>query len=323
MPAAMRLLIVGDPLAGLRPASDTSLAMLCEARRRGFDVWWAEDADVVLCGLETRVRAARVTAATARALPQCAEPSWHGIPDFDAVLIRKDPPFDESYLKLCWLLLPCEERVVMQNRPSALLRHHEKLIPYQALASGALQPEDVVPMCLATSREVVEHFLAAHPGEEWVIKPWTGFGGRNVRRVTGRAAVLDAVTGVTAPQLIQPFLPEVITAGDRRVFVIGGQIAAHFVRLPQAGNFISNLAYGGRAEVRSMDAQTLAVCERMAGYLARCDIDFAGLDVIGHRVTEVNITSPTGVIAWQDVGGDDVSRLLIDLLETRALPRKE
>lgn len=317
----MRILIVADPLEAILPASDTSLDIVCAARDRGHDVAWASGEQLYQDRHQTCVRAQQISACPPKALPvlRALEPA--PITAFDAVVVRKNPPFDESYQRLCWLLLPHEHEVVISNPVSRLLHLHEKMVPRMAVAAGFLRPEELIPTCVTDQAEIARAFVELHGGETWIVKPWLGYAGHDVRKVCGADAVTTIVASSGKPWLVQPFLPEVVSEGDRRVFFVHGEIAGDIVRLPREGDFISNLAYGGRGELRPMSASTADRCRRLGEYLRSVDIDFAGADVIGDIISEVNVTSPTGIVAFKALGGHAVAPMIVQCIEERVHAR--
>lgn len=313
----MRILIIADPLNTLRHATDTSVCLAVECRQRGYAVWWSSGGAVSLCDQTPLVHAAPITAAAVRGRPSVGSFSNCELFSFDAILIRKDPPFNEDYIRMCWLLAPYEHKMNMSNRPSLLVQHHEKMIPLQAMVAGFLRPQEIIPSVISPDLMVVEVFCAKHAAGSWILKPWTGFGGHGVRKVESIPAVLDAVRASSQPLIVQPFLPVITTAGDRRVFYVGGEMVGDYVRLPQAGGFISNLASGGRAELRPMDVPTRDRAERLGRFLRTAGFDFAGADFIDEYVSEVNVTSPTGVVSLMNLGGPDLTPRIVDQILSR------
>lgn len=312
----MRILIVGDPIAELKPAGDTSLAFVYEAHTRGHELWWAVDSDVELFGTQVQARAQKIKSITHKELPAVSQNSEEfPILHFDAVLIRKNPPFDDSYIRLCWLLEPYEDRVVIQNRPSLLLNHHEKMMPLQALAAGYLNEKELVPTCLSNNAATINDFINKVGGSEWILKPWMGYGGRDIIRVNNIDAAVSAVNESSEPLLIQPYLEEIVSVGDRRVHFVGGEYVGDFVRLPKTGDFVSNLAFGGHAEMRPLSEHGKDMCVRLSKYLTKCGFEYAGVDMIGDYITEINVTSPTGALMLLELGGVNISAKIIDRLE--------
>jgi glutathione synthase len=310
----MKILTIADPLSALHPESDTSLAILVAAKNAGHELWWCDSAHLSLMGSGTRITAQPITALTAKQLPALGSTEQFGVEAFDRICIRKNPPFDADYIRICWLLAPYEDRVRMTNRPSLLLRFHEKMVPHQAVQAGALTPDDVIPLCLSRDHDVVRAFMREHAAQAWVVKPWMGYAGMGVHKIEGEEAVLTALQASRHAMLVSPFLPEVTVTGDRRVFFLNGEVVGDIVRLPKPGGFVSNLALGGRGVLEPMDDVTRDRCTRLGAYLWEMGIVFAGGDVIDRKISEVNVTSPTGIVPFHDLGGEDLSVRILEAL---------
>lgn len=310
----MHWLIIGDPLDALHPRSDTGLAIAHTAHARGIAVEWALIGDVTWWDRGVRVHARPVRDAAWRELPTLGELATRAALDYDAILIRKDPPFDAEYARLCWLLSTVESKVVVSNCASVLLTHHEKIVPWLAHAAGDLRDDDIVPTCVTAHPDEAAEFARARGGDDFVVKPWLGFGGSGVQRVATADAVRACVAAAHAPMMIQTVLPEIFTHGDRRVFFFNGEVVGSLVRTPRPGEIVSNLAAGGTGSLRPLDARALDVCTRLGGYLKRAGIDFAGADLIGEYISEVNITAPTGLIGLVNLGGENLLPKLVEMI---------
>ena len=318
----MKFLIVSDPTEGLKARTDTALAFARAAIARGHRVSWATARDVGLSGPDVHVSAREIESLPDGALPRLAragEPAaLHG---FDGVWIRRDPPFDAEYVSLCWILQVEESRVRFINRPSLLLRLHEKLIPVLAVRAGLVPSKHLVPTLLTasyTDEASVARIAGEGPGGV-VTKPWYGFAGHDVHVWDDARAAYASLAREKGPlwerALVQPLIPEVKTAGDRRVFFIDGRVRGDFVRLPRKGSWISNLARGGSAESRPMSAAEREICEGLGAFLKREGVAFAGADLLAGRLSEVNITAPTGVVTLKELGGPDLAQEFVQLAE--------
>ena len=292
MVSARRCLFVADPLSGLRVQSDSSLAILREGQKRGWQTYWATPDGLSFRNGDVYARARLVAVARADALPSTAGEQTLAVASFQRVFVRKDPPFDTHYLRMCWWLGLEESRTHFVNTPSSLLRFHEKLLPWEAVARGYLRPEQLVPTYTADV-DGVHALLEAHPKRDYVIKPFFGFAGSAVERWNG--GTLDA----REAQLAQPFQEAIHRRGDRRVLYAAGQRIGDFVRRPPDGGFVSNLAAGGSAERLPMTEAETLVADGLGRFLAAVGITFAGADLIGDKLSEVNITSPTGLLALE------------------------
>lgn len=303
----MNLLIVGDPLRNLKPKTDSSLAIAREALLRSYTVHWTTAEDLFLWEGRVFARVEEFSGCAEGALPMTetvAEPL--PLNNYDNVWIRKDPPFDVSYMSLCWLLALEENNVPMLNKPSLLLRYHEKLLPLEAVEKGFLKEEELIPSFLPTGKRF--HVPANFPRGECVTKPWLGHGGKDVRRLEG--------PHTPEPYFfLQPLQKEVQRLGDRRVFFLDGDIIGSFPRIPAEGEIKSNIAAGGRGILRDMTKKELEIADRLGAFLKEIGVVFAGADMIGEKVSEVNITSPTGLITLHDIGGPRLAPLLLNFAE--------
>lgn len=225
---------------------------------------------------------------------------------YDAVWIRKDPPFDTNYLALCWLLALEEKNVPILNTPSALLRYHEKLIPMEAVEANFLDQSEVIPTFLPMGRRfpVPENF----PKGECVTKPFFGHAGREVKRIPEPQT--------PEPQyFLQPLQKEVTRMGDRRVLFLDGEVIGSFVRMPPEGEIKSNIASGGTGILRDMNKKEAALAGRLGAFLKERNIIFAGADMMAEKISEVNITSPTGLETLSGLGGPRLASKIVEYTE--------
>ncbi|MGZ3712972.1 MAG: hypothetical protein ACXVBE_14505, partial [Bdellovibrionota bacterium] len=182
----MIFLIIGDPIRNLKPKTDTSLALVREAQLRAHTIHWATPHDLYLWEGRVMARVEAITGCAVGSLPATEtidEPQ--AINGYDGVWIRKDPPFDVSYLSLCWLLALEENNVPMLNKPSTLLRYHEKMLPWEALEKGFLRPDEVIPTFLPTGKRM--NVPSNFPKGECITKPWLGHGGKDVELIPAPA----------------------------------------------------------------------------------------------------------------------------------------
>lgn len=318
MKTSKKLVLIGDPVAKLKPAADSSFAMAEVALSQGISVYWAEADSVALSAQDVWLKAARVRAVSAQGLDLVEPAEELPLRKFAVAMIRKDPPFDTSYLRLCWLLALEESRVRLLNSPSSLLRYHEKMLPYEAVAQGFLKAADVIPSFCGPGAEA-RRFLENLGVAEVVSKPFLGHGGEAVHKLS-RTEVLGFEPHsplLGGGNLLQPYQPE-ITKGDRRVFFLKGKYIGSFLRVPKEGHFVSNLAQGGTAVVAPLSAREKSVIERTGKFLRRVGIFFAGADLIGHRLSEVNVTSPTGFRSLEKLQGP-VGRAVVEKVIAAAM----
>ena len=311
----MKLLFVADPLHTFKTYKDTTFAMMREAAQRGHElcaclpqhIAWrsgepvsAEVQDIALTGGEPWFEASAPRTAALR--------------DFDAVLMRKDPPFDAEYLYATHLLEQAErEGALVVNRARALRNHPEKLAVMEF-------QQFIAPTLVTRSAAAIRAFHAEHG--DIIIKPLDGMGGMGIFRVKGDGlnlgSIIEQVGNNGATTLMaQKFLPE-IEAGDKRVLIIDGEpVPFALARIPQAGEVRGNLAAGGRGVAQPLSDQDRDTARAIGSVLAPRGLLLIGLDIIGRHVTEINVTSPTCFQEIEQQTDCRVSALFIDALERR------
>jgi len=314
-------LFIADPLPGLNPSFDTGLALLSESMGRGIECYWTTADGIFLDTNRVMASALLIEHAPEGEHPLPAgEATVFPVDTCQVVFIRKDPPFDAQYLSLCWLLNMLPSNVLITNKPSVLISHHEKCVPLLALKAGFLGPDDVIPSNILFSQESYKIWRKKHQSKSasrWIVKPWLGHGGRGVRRAESFAeldALLSDSTAFDDGCIVQPYHEMIEHTGDRRVFYLDGKIRGSFVRRAQAGQYVTNLAQGGYAEFVDMTEAEVALCERVARYLRSVGVDFAGIDVVDTRINEINITAPTGIRVLQKFTDMKLARDYIDVI---------
>jgi glutathione synthase len=313
----VKLLFILDPLDALKAYKDTSVAMMRAAQARGHQVFICQQNE-----LHWNIRV--LTRARHLSLTDNDE-DWYragvtgetALADFDAVLNRKDPPFDMEYLTASWLLAQAErDGARVFNKPAAVRDHNEKL--------GILEfPQFVAPTLASSDPERVHAFIDAQ--QDVILKRLDGMGGESIFRVRvgdpNRYVIVETmVQGGARSIMAQRFIPE-ITKGDKRILLIGGKpVPFSLARLAKPGETRANLAAGGRGVAQPLSAQDRKIAETLGPVLAARGLLLVGLDVIGDHVTEVNVTSPTCFREIQDQSGFDVSGMFLDCLEKEIRP---
>ena len=309
----MRLAFVVDPLDKLQAYKDSSIAMMREAARRGHEVHALQARDMFAAG--GKIRAATVALALRdddHDWYRAGNASQSVLADFDVVLMRKDPPFDQEYYYATLLLdgvLANGGRVV--NNPRALRDWNEKL---SILAFPELAP----PTLVASAMAELHGFIDEH--RDVVVKKLDGMGGTMIFRVRSddpnRNVIIETMTSMgTVTVMAQRFIPE-ISEGDKRVLVIDGKPFSHcLARIPKKGETRGNLAAGGTGVARPITARDREIGQIVGRELVKAGIVFAGLDVIGDHLTEVNVTSPTCIVEIAEQAGTNAARDLVDVLE--------
>ena len=290
-----RQLFLIDPIGRLRPEKDSSVALMQAGQRAGEEIWAAQPSDLAAGEGGPRVLAAPITA---EPWYSAGEARWQPLSQFQQVWMRKDPPVDEAYLYATHLLELAERQgVQVLNRPASLRAWNEKL--------GALQfPELMAPTLVAADVELLRQFAATHG--EVVLKPLGGRAGQGVIRSSGEApglgALLELVTQQQQlPVMIQAFLPQV-SEGDKRILLVNGEPLGAVNRKPKAGEFRSNLAVGGQPEATDLSPRERQICDVLRPALIEAGLFFVGIDVIAGHLSEINVTSPTGIREVEQLG---------------------
>lgn len=293
MAALRRVAFVLDPLDTLHPGKDSSISLMRAAQARGASIF------VTRCE-EMWCDAATGLAAHGHFVELREDPDWcrmvseetRPFLEFDFVLMRKDPPIDLRYLSCVWMLSTLQRqggRVL--NAPQALLEMNEKLSVLEF-------PDLAPPMRVSMDPARLQEFLWEY--NEIVVKPLDRMGGAGVRRISredpSAKDVLEESTGQgTIPMVAQQFLPDVFQ-GDRRLLLVDGELAPYaMIRIPKEGEFRANLAQGGRSEVEQVDDRDREIAARLKEPLRKAGVHLAGIDVVGGFLTEINLTSPTGL----------------------------
>jgi len=322
----MDLLFIIDPLDHIKTHKDSSFAMMREAARRGHGIWtcetrqlhWQRGETVSARGAQRLLLSAEAVASgygsklsdwyvphVERQLPLCS---------VDAVLMRKDPPFDAEFIYATHLLSQAgREGAKVFNQPSALREHPEKLAILEF-------PDFIAPSLVSRDAEALRAFHAEQ--QDVIFKPLDGMGGMGIFRVRADGlnlgAILEQLTHYgTQTIMAQRFLPEIVE-GDKRVLLIDGVPVSHaLARIPQGGEVRGNLAAGGKGVAMPLTAREREVAEALGPQLAARGLLLVGLDLIGGYVTEINVTSPTCFQEISAQAGLDVAKQFIDALESR------
>lgn len=310
----MQILFIADPLESFRTYKDSTFAMMREAQRRGHSVAACEPKDISWQSGQKVQAKVRHISLTGEADDWFVESSvaQEALAGFGAIVMRKDPPFDSEYFYSTHMLSQAErEGAKVFNKPQALREHPEKL----AIMEFA---QFIGPTLVTRSADDVRAFHAEH--KDIILKPLDGMGGMGIFRVgeDGRnlGSIIETLNQEGATSImVQKFLPDIVH-GDKRVLIIGGKpIPYCLARIPQGNEVRGNLAAGGKGVAQPLHAQDEAIATAIGKVLAPRGLLLIGLDVIGHSVTEINVTSPTCFQEIFDQTGCDVAALFIDALE--------
>ena len=309
----MRLLFVADPLDDFKTYKDSTFAMMVEAAARGHPLHACLQSDLLLVAGVVHAWTGKIDM-TPRAAHWYAagDPVREALSAFDAVVMRKDPPFDMEYFYSTHLLgRAAANGARVFNDPRALRDHNEKL----AIAEF---PQFTAPTLVTRREDELRAFVAQH--DQAVFKPLDGMGGTGIFRVSrgepNLSVIIETLT-VNGTQTImaQKYLPAIVD-GDKRVLVIGGRPVPYcLARIPKAGETRGNLAAGGTGVARELGAHDRHIAETLGPILAARGLLLVGLDVIGENLTEINVTSPTCFQEITAQTGFNVAAMFIDAIE--------
>jgi glutathione synthase len=310
MRANKRLGVVMDSIATIHFHKDTTLGLLLEAKQRGFSLYYFELRDLLLSdGQPYGVAKPLDVFLDEKHYYDLGDAAVMSLAEMSLILMRKDPPFDEAYYYATHLLERAEMLgVTVWNRPHALREHNEKLL--------ATQFPDCAPESLVTqSTHLLHEFRKAHA--EIVCKPLGGMAGQSVFHIKSNdpnaQVIFETLTaGETRYVMAQVFIPA-IKQGDKRILMVHGKAISHaLARVPQGDEWRGNLAVGAKGVVQPLSVRDHEIAERVGPFLREAGIYFAGIDVIGDYLTEINITSPTGMREIEKATGINIAAKLYE-----------
>jgi glutathione synthase len=314
---ALRVAVQMDPMDGVNINGDSSFALMLSAQSRGYRVWHY---DVGTLSLDANDRLTAFAhpvhdlQRVAGAHYRFGEPRRIDLGhDVDVVLMRQDPPFHVGYITATHLLERIEAETLVVNNPVSVRNAPEKVM--------VLDYRQFMPPTLITrSADEVRDFQRQHGAV--VVKPLHGNGGKAIFRIEADGSNLGALFEVfnttwPEPHMVQPFLPDV-AEGDKRIVLVDGEVAGAINRRPGEGEFRSNLAVGGSAEATELTPREAEICAAMGPRLKELGLIFVGIDVIGGEwLTEINVTSPTGIVAIDRFNGTDTAGAIWNAIEAR------
>jgi glutathione synthase len=300
-----------DPIERIDIRGDSTFAILLEAQRRGHDIFYYTPPNLALHGNRL--------AARGHSLALQDKPGDHyklsrgrveDLSKWDVVLLRQDPPFDMAYITTTHLLERIHPRTLVVNDPAEVRNAPEKVFVLDFL--------DLMPATIITrALDDVAAFRREHG--DIILKPLYGNGGAAIFRIapedTNLASLVELFQTVfREPFMVQEYRPEV-RQGDKRIILVDGEVAGAINRVPAAGESRSNLHVGGTAKPTELNARDREICARLGPQLKRRGLLFTGIDVIGDYLTEINVTSPTGIRQVRDFGGPDIAAMIWDAIE--------
>lgn len=310
----MRFVFIMDPVETVLVDEDTSFALMLEAQARGHEVFHCLERDVYQRKGRTFAQLRPATMRRDPAVPvRLGDAQDVCLEDVDVVFVRKDPPFDDDYLWLSLLLEVLRGKTLVVNDPRGLRDANEKLY---ACHFPELMPETLV----AADKERIKAFVGEVGGKA-IIKPVDGHGGEGIFALTdgdkNNNALIETVTHHGKRlAMVQAFIPEV-TEGDKRILLIGGQVVGAILRVPQGDDVRSNIHVGGTVVAAEITDADRHIIERVTPRLDEDGLWFVGLDVIGGKLTEVNVTSPTGIQQMSRLSGENCETPVITWVERK------
>ena len=309
----LRIACQMDPVERIDIRGDSTFAILLEAQKRGHDIFYYTPQNLALHGNDLLARGS-----TLKVQDKFGEhyalsnPRIENLATRDVVLLRQDPPFDMCYITTTHLLERIHPKTLVVNDPAHVRNAPEKLFVLDFL--------DLMPPTMVTrSLDDVQAFRAHYT--DIIIKPLYGNGGAAVFRLKPEDSNLSSLvemfqTVFREPFMVQEYRPEV-KDGDKRIILVDGEIAGAINRVPQAGETRSNLHVGGKAASVELTKRDHEICERLKPELKKRGLLFTGIDVIGPYLTEINVTSPTGIRQVKAFGGNDIAAMIWDAIERK------
>jgi glutathione synthase len=318
MGSTVRLVVVMDPIDRIKYAKDTTLALLLAAQARGWSLSYLEQRDLRLRDgvAEGRARPLEVRADSANWFT-LGEPQVVPLKAFDVVLMRKDPPFDMEFIYTSYILERAEaDGVLVANRARGLRDMNEKVYT-------AWFPQCCAPSLITRDMQEMASFARTHG--KIVVKPLHGMGGHSIFALEpgdkNSRVVFETLThDGTQFAIVQKYLPDIVVGGDSRVLLIDGEPVPYaLARIPGADDHRGNLAAGAKGVGRALNERDRWLCQQIGPALREAGMLFVGLDVIGGYVTEINVTSPTGVRELDQAFGLNIGSMLIEAIARRLL----
>ena len=315
---SLRVAIQMDPLEHVNIDGDTTFALAETAQARGMEIFVYQPHDMSLEGkrVTARVRPAKVQRVTGAPGIFGETVTLDLAKDVDVILMRQDPPFDLSYITACHMLELVSGETLVLNDPAGVRSSPEKILPL-------MFPDLMPPTLVSRDPVAIEDFRGRY--KDIIVKPLYGHGGAGVFRLKEDDSNLDSLLELffsksREPVMVQAFLPAV-SEGDKRIMLVDGKAVGALNRRPKSGQVRSNLVVGGTAEKTDLSDADKRICEAIGPELRRRGLVLTGIDVIGGRLTEINVTSPTGVQAIKKLSGIDIPAIFWDSVQERLAGR--
>ena len=315
---SIKIGIVMDPISDVNIDKDSSFAMLLEAQSRGWELYYIEMQDLYLDNGRCFASTQKLTVQRKKGdFYQLEDAIEHPLSDLDAVLMRKDPPFDTEFIYATYMLERAEaEGCLIVNKPQSLRDANEKLFT-------AWFSEFTATTLVTRSEQRIRDFHQKH--KDVILKPLDGMGGSSIFRIKENDAnvgvIIETLTELGQRYtMAQAFIPD-ITSGDKRILIVDGEPMPYsLARIPAKGETRGNLAAGGRGVAQPLSESDWHIARSIGPTLKEKGLIFVGLDVIGDKVTEINVTSPTCIQEIDKAYGTNIAGKLMDAIEKRVIP---
>ena len=310
----LKIAVQMDPIASINPAGDSTFAMMLEAQARKYKIDYYVPQSLAL---RDNVVSAEIAPITVFDKPRgehfkLGKAARKDLSKYDVVLMRQDPPFDMNYTTLTHILERIHPKTFVMNPPAAVRNAPEKILVTEF-------PELMPPTLVTRDRALIHAFRREHGNI--IVKPLYGNGGAGVFFIQEGDHNLSSLLELfeqnyREPFMIQRYLPEV-RKGDKRIILVDGEPVGAINRVPQEGEARSNMHAGGRPELSKLTKREREICAAIGPKLKQLDMIFVGIDVIGGYLTEINVTSPTGIREIKRFGGPDIAPMIWDAIEKR------
>jgi glutathione synthase len=310
---ALKIAVQMDPIQSINIDGDSTFALMLEAQARGAALFYYEPRHLALRDGRVFARGHYVSVRREKGDHVSLKPeAIVELSDMDVVLLRQDPPFDMAYITTTYILERLPRSTLVVNDPACVRNAPEKIFP-------ALFPGLMPPTLVTSDRAAIRAFRAHH--KDIILKPLYGNGGAGVFRVReddeNLSSLIETFERLSRePVIVQAYLPEV-RKGDKRIILVDGEPAGAINRVPPEGEARSNMHAGGRPEPATLTDREREICAAIGPALRERGLIFTGIDVIGPWLTEINVTSPTGIQEVKRFGGPDIAKLVWDAIERR------
>lgn len=312
----MKLGMVMDPIQTVKTYKDSSFAMLLAAQARGWELNYMEMGDLYIRDGRAFARMRTVSVVDQKVDFFSFHADRHQpLDELDFIIMRKDPPFNMEYIYATYILELAERAgSIIVNKPQSLRDANEKM--FTALFPGATPPT-----LIARDATLIKSFLSEH--QDVIMKPLDMMGGSSIFRVTAESPNVNVIIETMTERgniftIVQRYIPDVVSTGDKRILLIDGKAPTHsLARMPSEGETRANMAAGGKGFAVEMTERDLWLCEQVGPTLKEMGLIFVGIDVIGDYITEINVTSPTGIRELHEQAGLDIAGELMDALAAK------